>query len=106
MRKFAMLSTALLSLASFNPSFAQPSESGPQPGLPPGASVGAPNAQQPRTTGDLATTRTGVQPAPRATTVAPAVTRTPPRRAARRRFRLFHRRAAHPAPAATAPAAQ
>ena len=80
MRKLAMLSTALLGLASFHPTFAQ-NQSAPQPGLPPGASVGAVNAQPPAATGQLSTTQTSpaVAPSP-VLTPTPAPVATRPRR--------------------------
>jgi hypothetical protein len=95
MRKIAMITTALVGLAFANPSFGQGSQSAPVTGLPPGASVGAPNAQPPAATGDLSNTRVG--PA----TVRPRATRT---RSARARRRLLRRRAAAAAPATPAPA--
>ena len=103
MRKLAMLSTALLGLASFHPTFAQ-NQSAPQPGLPPGASVGAVNAQPPAATGQLSTTQTSPAVAP-----SPVLTPTPApvatRRVVRRRRRVVRRHhVTHPAPAA-APAA-
>ena len=91
MRKIAMLTTALMGLALVDPAFAQ-QNAAPVSGLPPGASVGAPNAQPPAATGDLQTTRVG--PA----TVAPRVVRARRPRPVRRSF--FRRRAATPAPAA------
>ena len=59
MRKLVMTTSALLGIAFATPSFAQSSESAPQPGLPPGAGYNAPNAQPPRATGDVVTTPTG-----------------------------------------------
>jgi hypothetical protein len=96
MRKIAMITTALVGLAFANPSFGQGSQSAPVSGLPPGASVGAGNAQPPAATGDLSTTRVG-----------PATVRPRPARVTRPRTRrrLFHRRPAAAAPAA-APAAK
>ena len=64
MRKLALLTTALFGLAFANASYAQSNEAGPQPGLPPGASVGAPNSLQPRATGRITTTPTDVTSAP------------------------------------------
>ena len=104
MRKFAMFSTAMLGLAFFNPSYAQPAQSGPQPGLPPGAGIGAPNAQPPRPTGQV-TTVTGAQPAPAAE--APMATSTPAAPVHShhaRHHRVRHHHVTHPA-ATTAPAA-
>ena len=101
MRMIAMITTALMGLAFTDPAFAQGSQSAPISGLPPGASVGAGNAQPPAATGVVGTTRVG--PA----TVTPrvrAVTPVRARRHARRRF--FHRRAAAPVAAPAAPAAQ
>ncbi len=103
MRKLAMLSTALLCLGSMNPSFAQPGNSAPQPGLPPGAGVGAANAQPPLRTGNVATTPTGMQPAPMASgapTASETPVATPSRRVIRRRRRAARRRAVHHARAA------
>jgi hypothetical protein len=71
MRKLAMLTMAMIGLAFTTPSFAQGAQSAPQPGLPPGASIGAPNAGQPAATGRLTTTTTGAQPAPMAPMPAP-----------------------------------
>ncbi len=111
MRKLALLSTALFGLAFAAPSFAQPSQSGPQPGLPPGAGVGAVNAQPPRATGSVTTTTVGTPaPAPMAdSSMAPPApvyhARRHHRRAARhaRHMHAVH----HVAPATTdAPAAQ
>ncbi len=95
MRKLAMLSTAMLGLAFAVPSHAQPANSAPQPGLPPGAAVGAPNAQQPLPFGDLKTTPTGSS--------RPYASETTSRshRAAHHR-RARHRRH-HAAPATMAP---
>lgn len=63
MRKLALLSIAAFSMTIaapvFTPAAAQGSNAGPQPGLPPGASVGAPNAQPPMSTGTLSTSPTG-----------------------------------------------
>ncbi len=110
MRKFAMLSTALVGLAFATSSHAQPAQSGPQPGLPPGASIGAPNAQPPRATGSVTTTTTGAQPAPAPMPMATGTSEAPPRHMVR------HRRVRHPrhvrhvthakAPAAETPPAQ
>lgn len=58
MRKLVMTASALLGIAFATPSFAQSAESAPQPGLPPGAGYQAPNAQPPRTTGEVLTTPT------------------------------------------------
>ena len=103
MRKFAMSSMAVLGLAFFNPSYAQPAQSGPQPGLPPGASIGAPNAQPPRATGQITTT-TGAQPSPMPSTSVDTSTPPPaPTRRVRHRRVRHARHVAHPA---AAPAAQ
>lgn len=99
MRNLAMLTTALLGLAYVSSSFAQPAESAPQPGLPPGASAGAINAQPPRSTGQISTTPTGVAPTPYAS--APVATPRATRRVIRHRHRVYHRRhATHRAVAA------
>ena len=102
MRKIAMLTTALMGLAFASHSFAQGSQSAPVSGLPPGASVGAGNAQPPPATGNVVTTRVGpATVAPRApVAVAPAAVRAPTHRTVRRRF--FHRRAHVATPAAAA----
>ena len=106
MRKLAILTTAMLGLALAIPSFAQPSQSAPQTGLPPGAGIGAQNAQPPRASGEITTTTPApmAAPAPVATSTPPATTTRRVRRARRRAAR----RAAHQvAPAtATPPAAQ
>ena len=82
MRKLAMLSTAMLGLAFFHPSYAQ-NASAPQSGLPPGASSGAIMAQPPPATGSVSTTRTGPVVSPVAVaepTPAPVYRRTVRRR--------------------------
>ncbi len=106
MRKLALLTTAMLGLAFADPSFAQPNQAGPQPGLPPGAGIGAPNALQPRASGELRTTPTS--PAPMA---APMDTSAPPpapvyHRRARRHRIMRHRHYVrhHAAVAAPTPA--
>ncbi len=108
MRKLAMLSTALFGLAFFHQSHAQQNAS-PQPGLPPGASVGAPNAQPPLASGNLSTTRTApsIAPAPAPMmTSEPAVTTPRPVRHRRVRHRVRHHHATHSAAPATPAASQ
>ncbi len=107
MRKIAMMFAAL-TLSYATGAMAQPNgNSAPQPGLPPGADIGAPNAQPPGASGDVATTRVG----PSGSTASMHVSRGTDRarRAARRQRRAArHHHAAPVAPAATdaAPAAQ
>lgn len=94
MRKLVMTASALLGIVFATPSFAQSSESAPQPGLPPGAGYDAPNAQPPRATGDVVTTPSG-----------PGTARAPAARPRPRRqytYRLY--RPHHVAPRAAAPA--
>lgn len=102
MRKLAMLTTALLGLAFTIPAFAQPSQAGPQPGLPPGAGIGAQNAVPAPATGQ--TTTTGM-PAPSYT--APMASEQPSytgRRHRARRHAMRHRaRRHHRAPVMAAP---
>ena len=99
MRKLVLLTTALFGLALPDLSFAQPSQSGPQPGLPPGASIGAPNAVQPSPTGQVTTTPTAPA-APMAS--APVPYNPPPARTTRRRRVRRHRAPAHARHAAPA----
>ena len=101
MRKLALLTMALLGLALADNAFAQGSQAGPQPGLPPGAGIGAPNALTPRATGQIATTPTG--PAVAAMPYEPPA--RPMRRRVRRHRTVHHMRHGAPASAA-APAAQ
>ena len=101
MRKLAMLATALVSLGYAVPSFAQ-GESGPQPGLPPGAAIDAPNAGQPPPSGRINTTepsRTTAYPSGSTTSRPTARVRRARRRAARRAART------QAAPATVAPSA-
>ncbi len=101
MRKLAMLTTAFLGLVSADLSYAQSNQAGPQPGLPPGAAIGAPNAVQPSPTGQIATTPTGPIAAPQPYNPPPArVTR---RRVIRHRIvrHRHHYYRHHVAPAAT-----
>ena len=103
MRKLAMLATALVSLGYAVPTFAQ-GESGPQPGLPPGASVDAPNAGQPPPSGRISST----DPTRPTTYRAARTTSRPSARVRRARRRAARRAQTAPdatAPAATAPAA-
>jgi hypothetical protein len=100
MRKFAMFATAIVGLAFAAPSYAQPANSAPQPGLPPGFSAGSQNAQPPRATGELTTTTTG---APAPTT---ASTHSARRAAAHHRRVRHHRRHAAAKAAVTTPPAQ
>ncbi len=104
MRKLAILSTALLSLAMTHSAMAQ-ANAAPQPGMPPGFANGSPNAQPPSATGGISTTQVG--PAVSAPVPYSSMSATPPvttrstRRARRARARA-HRRAMH---RMTAPAA-
>ena len=107
MRKLALLTTALLGLAFALPTFAQPNQAGPQPGLPPGAGAGAVNAVPPRTSGQITTTT-----APMAAPMPMADMSSPPPRMSRhraRRHRVIHHRMRHRhhtmAPVTAAPAA-
>ncbi|WP_158742868.1 hypothetical protein [Acidisphaera sp. L21] len=108
MRKFAMFATAIVGLAFTAPSYAQPSNSAPQPGLPPGFSAGSQNAQPPRATGDLNSTATTTSsPGSTAAAAVPTTASTHrARRAAAHHRRVRHRRhvAAAKAAATTAPA--
>ena len=109
MRKIALITTALLGLAFVEPTFAQPNQAGPQPGLPPGAGAGAVNAVPPRTSGQITTTAPMAAPMPMADMGAPRVRMSRHRRV--RHSRIVHHRMRHHrhhtvAPAADAPAAQ
>ena len=107
MRKLAMLATALVCLGYAVPSFAQ-GNSGPQPGLPPGANIDAPNAGQPPPTGRVTTTTGVARPMTMAPTTMAAPAAEPSHysrsRRARRRAIRHYRRTHHVAPA-TAPEA-
>ncbi len=105
MRKLAMLSTALIGLAFSSQAFAQ-SQSAPQPGLPPGASIGAQNAQPPRSTGQLTTTTTQAAPPSPMMAPTPTAAATPPAHRVRRRRVRRVRHVTHPAPAAAPSASQ
>lgn len=102
MRKLAILGMAMFGLAIVTQSQAQPANSAPQPGLPPGAAIGAPNAQQPRSSGVLTTTTTGAQPAPMASAPYESATTAPPRvrRSVHHRRRARHARHMRMAPVA------
>ena len=91
MRKLAILSTALIGLSFAAPAFAQ-NQSAPQPGLPPGAAVGAPMAQPPSSTGVVKTTPVGPQPM---SPVAAPMASPMPRATVIRRRRVYHRRVYH-----------
>ncbi len=103
MRKLALLTTAMLGLAFVDPSLAQPNQAGPQPGLPPGAGIGAPNVLQPRASGELRTTPTGSAPmAAPVDTSAPSP--TPAYHRARRHRVMRHRHSVRHHAAAPTPA--
>jgi hypothetical protein len=89
------------------PSFAQPAQSAPQPGLPPGAAIGTQNAPQPPASGRVTTT-----PMPGATPTAVMPAASAPVRV----HHYYHHRVVHHyhhhvvhhvvTPAAPAPAAK